>query len=519
MKKIFNYMFFGVLLLCIAACDNGFDELNTSKVNVTSIDPVFQLNNATINASYGTGSGGGSVLIYDVGIVQQVITPNSGVVTGANYNQDNRDATQSLWQGYYRNVIRNTRDVIKVTQNMPDRGNLMHMARIFQAFAFMVLTDTYGDIPYEQGGLGYLDRVLFPAYDAQEDIYEDLIRELGEATAALNASGRIESADVLYGGSVDKWKKFGYSLMLRAGMRLSKINPTRAEAIAQSAFQGGVITTNADNAVIRHTDNFVNGIGNTLNATEASNFYLAAPFVNHLKNTGDPRLAAIAVRYLGAKSGPEQVSDPTKSEYNGTNDPAMQVGMPLGYNNSTIVPVAQGLGLASFYEFSQVDRTRMAKRTAPTFLVTAAQTLLLLAEARQRGWITTGTAEEYFSNGIRAHMEQLASYDIRSAVPAAAADTYISNNPLSAATALEQINTQYWIASFLNGPEAFANFRRSGYPQLIPNPFPGKGIAGDFIRRLTYPNSEISVNTANVNTAIQRMGPDNLDTRVWWDKP
>ena len=87
-----------------------------------------------------------------------------------------------------------------------------------------------------------------------------------------------------------------------------------------------------------------------------------------------------------------------------------------------------------------------------------------------------------------------------------------------AATALEQINTQYWVASFLNGPEAFANFRRSGFPKLTPNPFPGKSIKGNFINRLTYPNSEISANTVHVKEAIARQGADDLDTKVWWDK-
>ena len=73
------------------------------------------------------------------------------------------------------------------------------------------------------------------------------------------------------------------------------------------------------------------------------------------------------------------------------------------------------------------------------------------------------------------------------------------------------------MSSFLNGPEAFANFRRSGYPDLAPNPYPGSEINGDFIRRLTYPDSEFSVNNDNVQQAVARQGPDNLDTRVWWD--
>ena len=112
----------------------------------------------------------------------------------------------------------------------------------------------------------------------------------------------------------------------------------------------------------------------------------------------------------------------------------------------------------------------------------------------------------------------MAIYDANSTVSASAIDAYQKANLYIASTALEQVNTQYWIASFLNGPEAFANFRRSGFPNLSPNPYPGKGIKGNFIRRLTYPNSEISVNSANVKEAITRIGADDLDTKVWWDK-
>ncbi len=192
--------------------------------------------------------------------------------------------------------------------------------------------------------------------------------------------------------------------------------------------------------------------------------------------------------------------------------------MPLGYDNGTIAAVATSRGLASFYDFSQLDRRRMAKTTAPAFFVTAAQTQLLLAEARQREWITAGTSQDYYEAGVIAHMEQLASYDAASAVPSGAIQPYLVANPFNPATALEQINTQYWIASFLNGPEAWANFRRSGFPALTPNPYPGKAISGNFINRLTYPNSEISVNSENINAAIAKQGADNLDTRVWWDK-
>ncbi len=508
MKKSFNYTLLFFLTIFGAACDKNLSDLNVNKTSPTAIDPVFQLNNAVINMSYP-----GSTLNYEIGIVQHIVTPNSGVLTGANYNQDNRANTQVNWQAYYRNVIRNTKDIITRTKDNADRSNLMNMARIIQAFAFMVLTDTYGDIPYTQGGAGYSDQIFFPVYDAQETIYTDLIKELTEASAALNTTGKIETGEVLYNGNIAQWKKFGYSLLLRAGMRLSKIDPGKAQQVVNTAFQGGVILTNADNAVMKHDANYTQPIGNTLNSTEAANYYLTEPFVNYMKSTNDPRLSSIAIRYVGAKSGPEQ------TPAIGSTQPADQIGMPLGYDNGTIVAVAAAKGLASFYDFSQVDRRRMVKTFAPVFFVTAAQTRLLLAEAIHRGWITTGTAQTYYDAGVRAHMEQLASYDPGSAVPAGSIQPYLDANPFNPAAALEQINTQYWIASFLNGPEAWANFRRSGYPRLTPNPYPGKDIAGDFINRLTYPNSEISVNTENLKAAVARMGPDNLDTRVWWDKP
>jgi len=270
------------------------------------------------------------------------------------------------------------------------------------------------------------------------------------------------------------WKKLGNSLLLRAGMRLVVVDATLAQQTVQKAVQGALMEVNADNALIRHDANYVNGIGQMLNATEANNFYLAAPFANHLKSTNDPRLGSIAVRYVGAKSGPEQTAARANI------DPAVQIGMPFGFDNNTIVPQSVKDGVSSFYDYSQVDRTRLVKNTAPMFLVTSAQTQLLLAEAIQRGW-ASGNISQTYQKAVRLHMEQMALYDARSAISSAAIDTYLSNNPLDVSKALEQINVQYWIASFLNGPEAFANFRRSGFPRLSPNPFPGKAIKGNFI--------------------------------------
>lgn len=509
MKTIIKlkYCLVALVLLFSTGCEKGLDKLNESETGFTIVDPILQLNGAVINASFQAGT-----LIYEEAIVQQMVSPNGGVLAGANFNQDNRSLLAPTWATYYRNVIRNTHDVILGLEGNTLRVNLRNMARIFQAYTFMVLTDSYGEIPYTEAGKGYSDGVLFPKYNTQQEIYTDIIKELTEATAALDAAGTIETGDILYAGNIAQWKKFGYSLMLRAGMRLSKVDAVKAAQTVQAAFAGGVILANADNAYVRHNSDYQQPIGNTLNGTEGANFYLAKPFVDSLKSRNDPRLSAIAIRYKGATSGPDQTVP------KGTTAPADQIGMPMGKDNGTIGAQATADGLASFYDYSQVDRRRLVKGASPVFYVTAAQTQLLLAEARERGWIATGTTQEYYEAGVTQHMLQMATYDANSTIAPAAITTYLAANPFDPANAFNQINTQYWIASFLNGPEAFANFRRSGFPALAPNPYPGKDITGQFIRRLTYPNSEISVNTTNVNEAITRQGADNLDTRVWWDK-
>src|SRR5258706_12486766 len=511
MKKIINLCLLALSFALITSCDRGFDDLNKSKTGATSLDPALVLNNAVISSSFPGGT-----LTYELPIVQQLFSSNSGVLAGGNYNQINITNTQVIWQNYFQNVIKYTKDVIIRTKDDPKRSNLMNMARIVQANAFIIVTDTYGDIPYTEAGVGYSSQVFFPKYDAQQSIYPNIIQELTDASAALDPAGKIETADALYSGNIAQWKKLGYSLLLRAGMRLGKADAATAKTAVNTAVTGGVITSNSDNSYIKHDANYNNGIGATLNPTEAANFYLAEPFVTALKNNSDPRLPAIAIRYVGAKSGPDQILSGSKA--NGTSVPSDQYGMPMGSDDAAAQAAAVTLGIGSRYAFSQVDRTRMASKVAPMFLVTAAQSNLLLAEATQTGMITGGsTAVQYFNAGIKAHMDQMAIYNPNSAVAPSDRDTYASaRTGVFAGNELQEINYEYWIASFLNGPEAWANFRRSGFPVLAPNPYPGRTVL--FITRLTYPSSEILVNSANVQAAIANMGGDNLDTKVWWNK-
>ena len=508
-----TYYIIGLLFVTnmFIACDENFDKINTNKVDPTSLAPTFVMNKAIISTTYLDGVSALGMLCYNFGIVQQVITPYGSSLSGGNYNQFNNANTPLVWVNFYRNVIKQIVAVVDQTKSDPAQLNTYNAARIWKAYAFMILTDTYGDIPYFEAGQGYITEIIRPKYDAQELIYKDILKELEEASGALDVSQAPVTTDILYGGNVARWKKLGYSLMLRAGMRLSKVDPTTAKTYVAKAVAGGLFESNADNSVLRHTAIWNNYIANHLAAREKTNFYLAAPFVNYLKENNDPRLPVFAVRYVGAKGGPEQV--PARA----SSDPKVQIGMPMGYNDVTINSVLSQNGVVSLWDFTQINLTTVLKLDAPEFHVTYAENQLLLAEAAFRGWVT-GDAATYYAKGIRANLEQMALYDVSATIKEDAIQAYLAAHPLTAGKELDLINTQYWVATFLDGNESFANFRRSGFPALKKNPYPGSEIKEDFIRRMPYPDSEIIVNLQNVNEAIARQGPNDLNSRVWWDK-
>lgn len=495
---------FLIALFLLVSCDKGFDELNTNPVELTSVDPTFQLNSAILNSDYGYNN-----LTYETTIVKQMITPFIGVGTGGNLNQDNRSATQGNWQQGYRNSIKNLVDGIERVD--PEKVNLLSMLRIWKAHAFMVLTDTYGDIPYFEAGRAFLEGTGFPVYDSQESIYTDILNELSTASAALSESKDKVAQDIMYGGDIDQWRKLGYSLLLRAAMRLSKVDPGKAQQFVGTAVAGGLMQSNDDNALIRHNADYRNGVGTNVNGGQAPFYYLDQDFVNWMKEKNDPRLPVIAVRYVGAKQEGDQI------EANADRSFDAQIGMPQGYDNTTIPPIVEQDGLQSLYDYSQMDRNRFGNPEAPNFLVTYSQTQLLLAEAIVRGW-ASGDAAQAYTNGIEAHMQQCSQWPGDTDIDQADIDAYIAANPLEAGKELELINGQYWMSSYLMGPETWANFRRSGYPIVNPNTHPGSDLKTEqFIRRLTYPDSEQTVNKANLDVAVARQGPDILDTRVWWD--
>ena len=530
MIKIFKRLIFVCSVVLLAGCDKDFEKINTNPYAVTAIDPALLLAGAQ-RSHIGTWNA-------EHIIVQQFVVPyNTGANDGFSFNSNIDANSNPKWDQSYAGgsngnspPVKNLIQALQLLGPNTPRVNLRSMIRIWKAQVFMGLVDNYGDVPYSEAGRAVSDVIFYPKYDDDATIYDDLYKELKESVAALSTSGEFISADLFYGANaqpstktgnatdqVAKWKKLGNSLLLRLGMRYSKVNPTKAATIVAEAFAGGVMTSNADNAFVKN-DGTVFAQADNAALRNFSHFnYAAEPFVNQLKSTNDPRGKFMIAQYANPVS--------IASDLNPDVVLANQYGVPIGVTSDQILapgsPYRGGRGTGLNY--SQFNVNIVAAPGVPEFWVTYAQTSLLLAEAAKRGWIPGGDvqAKIYYENAIVADMAAYSLYSGTTPITAAEITAYLTNPAIvyTPVDALKLINTQYWIVNIRNGTEAFANFRRSGFPALTPNPVAGALGSPGFVRRLSYPDIEASANTANYNAAAAAMCGDKLTSRVFWDTP
>lgn len=515
MKTIKHYILISIALLVSWGCDEDFVEINTNPYAVTEIDPALLFAGAQ-RTHLGT---------YEAEhtIVQQFVNPyNQGATLGFNFNEDIDGVNNPKWDQSYPTTIRNMIQAIDLLGEDTERINLLSMLRIWKAQAFMGVVDEYGDAPYFEAGRAVSDIIFSPVYDDDAAIYEDIEKELREALAALNPGADFVSADLFYGSNAEnptgnaadqvaKWKKLGNSLLLRLGMRYTKINASKAQSIVADAFAGGVMTSNDDNAYVKYDGSlYTQTINNNLRNFSHFN-YAAEPFVDQLKSTNDPRGKFILANFADPGAVANDLDPDTEL--------ANQFGVPIGVNNTVLAdPNGPYRGSrAGGLNYSQFNIWKVASPAAPDFWVTYAQTSLLLAEAAVRGWVT-GDAQAYYEEGIRADMGLYELYPETTPISDAEITAYLAEPGIAynAADALELINTQYWIVNIRNGTEAFANFRRSGFPALSPN-LSNDNLGGGFARRMSYPDREASANSENYAAGAAAIGGDNLLSRVFWD--
>jgi hypothetical protein len=486
------------LLFSTQSCDDGFVELNTNPNAANEINPAFQFTWTQLRTSGGRYENWRASLIYSSMMIQHM-SALCGYWTGDKYSY-NAGYASSLFDRAYTEQVKEIQDLIASLEGGSGDATMLGMARIWRVVIFHRLTDLYGDIPYSEAGKGFLEGIDFPKYDAQADIYDDMLAELEAAIAQLGDGG-FEGADLIYAGNVDQWKRFGYSLMLRLGMRLSEADAAKAQTWVGKAVAGGTMQ-DGDDAMIQHTNGPEginrNGIGEVL---DKSNGFgddcprLSATLVDWMTAAGDPRLGVIGEL-------PESGS--------GTHN-----GMPNGLDNTTILNNATG---TTVEDFSRIN-PMLVQVESPMMFMTYAESELLLAEAAIRGW-HSGTAQTHYENGVRAAMHLYANYDASLDVDNGDIDTYLANNPYAGTE--EQIGWQYWAVTLLNEYEAYANWRRTGFPALTPTNHANGVTNGVIPVRLTYPQSEVGLNPG-IDEAMTRQGlgsdfASHLTVPVWWDQ-
>jgi len=501
-----------LIMLFGISCDKGFEELNVDPNAATDVVPEFLLTKAQLSSAR-----------FDYfmlgGAMQHMANYNIGQAQGDKY-VGNAGWQSNLFEGFYINEGLEIEEVIRSVSSNPESINKLAVGRIWRAYVYHRITDMYGDIPYKEAGKGASSKIYKPKYDKQADIYADMLKELDEAAKSFNAAKpTFGSADLVYSGNIPKWQKFAYSLMLRLGMRLSKINPTLAESWVKKAIAGGVIINDIDIATIQFIDggqisnrnpiaqglmefdyNTPQAVDNRLGGK------LAKTLIDHLKNTKDPRLNALSVVWVRSSPTTPYVADTAT---------ALQSGMQNGIWDAAP---------ANFGTYSEPNPNTLLRYNAPMFMFTALESNLLLAEATLRGW-NTGSAEDSFNKGVRSGILQWALYGPAGVIANNRIDAYMKLNAFKNGGTfnqkLEQISTQKWVGlCFIDEYEIFSTWRRTGYPALTPTNYPGNLSGGTIPRRMVIGPNEQNSNSENYSAAMASQGGANyniLTNRVWWD--
>lgn len=553
-----NYKSYLIILLAIIApmitvscSDDYMNDMNTDPSKAATIDPNAQLTTAELQ-TYGDLSMVEIYRNYFYAFSQQLMGCWNTTNYGGRHTLDNQEMSR-IWTTFYPNAIKNLTDGEIRTNGNKDKSNLNAAIRVYRVYLMSIITDTYGNVPYSEAGLGFYGGITNPKFDLQKDIYADFFQQLDSATTTLNAAGDKISGDVIYKGDVEKWKKLANSLRLRYAMRISDIEPDKAKAEFIKALNadGGIIDDSADDALINYmsiafsfgqesySDYRGNALSKLLFGNDPTNnpSYICSTLFNQLNDNNDPRTFMMSRCYydkLMSSTSTENridITDEVKSNNKFTpNVPGAfsWEPWPTGFKSDKLTELAKNNPNIDPNVAREVEpklANNFLKSDNPGVIITSAEVDFLLAEATLKGWISNkGTVAELYTKGVRAAMDFLSNNYGCDKVSDADFNTYIANNGIghTAEQAKAAINTQAWILHFTNPAECWANVRRSGYPVMKSPKDYGFGqylTGGDEIPvRLCYPVLESSYNKQGYDDALQAMGgKDDWHTRVWWD--
>ncbi|MCF8302695.1 MAG: SusD/RagB family nutrient-binding outer membrane lipoprotein [Bacteroidales bacterium] len=442
-----------------------------------------------------------------------------------------RESMRETWEDFYYD-LENFRKILYYNSNEDTKvemsayganENQIACTRIMMAWAFNLMANTWGDIPYYSFGadkeqfqaLSLADvtseeEITQPAYATQEAIFTDILKELDEAVDQLNEnkSGFV-AGDNIYGGDVALWKKFANSLRLRIALKIQGVAPNLAQTHLDDA-QGNVFTANADNATFSYEGNATNAapMYRSWNVDKRSDFAVGTAFVQLLK---------------GETVEDHDGNDITENPFAGMQDPRLPIYAKMNSEGNYVgMPIAEGSAEAATFKWESLPGDIIINK--PDFdrvLMDYAEVEFILSELN--GWDQT-----HYENGVRASMEYWG-------VPQAQIDDYVNNMPPASE---ETVLTQKYIALYMNSHVAWMEYRRTGYPHtlIMPNEaysvyVPSKDttfkwtftpiptyITNDLPSRMEYPQQEYTLNEQNVKDAIDNLGNgDILTSKLWWD--
>ncbi|MEL7119591.1 MAG: SusD/RagB family nutrient-binding outer membrane lipoprotein [Bacteroidota bacterium] len=485
MKK---YPILLVLTLFFIACDNNGDNNLTRN----DLDDPREIFSAALLEAADQASTHAFLLANNVAQFSSKDVEDD--ITTYNWN-----SFVDIWNGLF-NTISTLRDLERVASAQGD-DNYVAVAIILRSWLFSVLTDMYGDIPYTQGAQGDEGGILFPIYDAQQDIYngpQGLLASLESANNMINTSETIED-DPLFNGNMMMWKKMCNALRLRLLLHAS--NKIDVSSQMQNIISNEVLFANSsESAVYTYTGEGAFTFPLTLfNFTDFEAVRLSQNLLDVFEQFKDPRLMEYA--------------RPTNSSIS-TNNPSYR-----GRVNGAISCSSEGslLGLRYFNypghpQVGQNDR-------AQSIIITYAEQEFILAEAAQRGWITADVAAHY-KNGVEA---ALTMYEVDYSEQGwTDFNDFYDNSGVTFDNTLQSIDRQKWLALYFSGFESYIEMRRrlieenynwDAFDFLTP---PCNNSNGDFLPlRFTFPDDEANFNQANYTEAVSRMGGDNINTAMW----
>ncbi|MDR1681177.1 MAG: SusD/RagB family nutrient-binding outer membrane lipoprotein [Prevotellaceae bacterium] len=527
MKRIKQYITLALTGGCLAlagisvSCTGAFDEINT---NPNTVSYGMMLRDNLI-----TGAAIGQMENYcvttDANQYQRMFNLAgdiyAGYFGGTNTWENNYNGVQYVllpaWYNVgfevaYEKIMAGWRIIDLVKEDEPEAFAL---AQILKVFGMHKVTDMYGPIPYSRFG-----QVEPVPYDAQEDIYDRFFTELTDAVDVLSEFVRLypgaaplKNYDAIYQGDYSRWIRFANTLKLRLAMRIVYADPAKAQQYAEAAANhpGGLLEANADNAFYPVSQR------NPLN--EIWDAYL------------DTRMGGTIACYL-----------------NGFGDPRREKYFSLPAGTTTWNGVRGGTTYSANNLNNYRNRAALPKvgPNDPMQWLVAAESHFLRAEGALRGWNMGGAPKAFYEEGIRTSFDQhglaanYAAYVANTtAVPAnlspaiVTGDAYTFNPPNTITIGwddadgidrqLERIITQKYLALFPDGQEAWSEFRRTGYPRVIPNRInrsPANTINTDVqIRRLAFPTTEYDRNAEEVRKAVEMIGgADHGGIKLWWDK-